>query len=238
VRGTLIAGVYSGTCCGGKIIVQVDYQAMADRYAYIPYIGLFIMLAWSFARIAENQPVGQIVLAFASMCVVVAFALASSHDLQYWQNEVTLFTQAHNLATRPDALIENGLADGLISAGLTDDGLSHYQVSCELDSESPFCHCGIARILLILFDRNQFARAIDECHGAARLTNNQVVAVACYDKSGAVMFQFGELDAAEREFESALAIDPYDQTGCVCAKKLSGSNKLPALRYSCLRRTV
>ena len=190
-------------------IVQVGYQAMADRYAYIPFIGLFIMLAWGFARIAKNKPVVQIVLGFASACAVVAFALASSHDLQYWQNEVTLFTQARNVATRPDAVIESGLADGLISAGRTDEALSHYEVSCELDSQSPFCHYGIARIL---FDKNQFARAIDECHATARLTNNQVVAVACYDKSGAVMLELGELDAAEREFESALAIDPNDQT--------------------------
>lgn len=190
-------------------IVQVGYQAMADRYAYIPFIGLFVMLAWGLARIAENKPVAQIVMVFASPCVVVVFALASSHDLQYWQNEVTLFTQAHNVAARPDALIESGLADGLMSAGRTDEALSHYQVSCELDSQSPFCHYGIARIL---FDKNQFVRAIDECHATARLTNNQVVALACYDKSGAVMLQLGELDAAAREFESALAIDPDDQT--------------------------
>ena len=190
-------------------IVQVGYQSMADRYAYIPFIGLFIMLAWSCARIAENNPVGRIVLAFAASCVVVPFALASAHDLQYWQNEVTLFTQARNVAARPDALIENGLADGLLSAGRSDEALSHYQVSCELDPDSPFCHYGIARIL---FEKNQFARAVDECHAAARLTNDQVVSVACYNKSGAVMLQLGELDVALREFESALAIDPYDQT--------------------------
>ncbi len=190
-------------------IVQVGYQAMADRYAYIPFIGLFIMLAWGFPRIAQNKPLAQVVLAFASLCVVLAFALASSRELRYWRNEVTLFTQARNVAARPDALIENGLADGLMSSGQSGEALSHYEASCELDSESPFCHYGIARIL---FDQNQFARAIDECHAAARLTNDQVVAVACYDKSGAVMLELGELDGAEKEFESALAIDPNDET--------------------------
>ena len=190
-------------------IIQVGYQTMADRYAYIPFVGLFIMLAWGLARIAENKPVSQIALTVASPCAVLAFALASSHELQYWQNEVTLFTEARNVAARPDALIENGLADGLMSAGRSDEALSHYEVSCELDSESPFCHYGVARIL---FDKNQFARAIDECHATARLTNDRGVAVACYDKSGAVMLELGELDLAEREFESALAIDPLDQT--------------------------
>lgn len=190
-------------------IVKVGYQAMADRYAYIPFIGLFIMLVWSFADVVQDKSVDQVVSAVASLCLVVAFALASSHYLQYWQNEVSLFTQARNVAAGPDSLIENGLADGLLSAGQTDEALSHYELSCELYSGSPFCHYGIARIL---FDRNQFARAIEECHTAARLANNQAISVPCFNKSGAVMLELGELDAAEREFEAALALDPNDQT--------------------------
>ena len=190
-------------------IVQVGYQAMADRYAYIPFIGLFIMLAWGFASVSENKSVDQVVPVIAAVCLLVAFALAGSHYLRYWQNEVSLFTQARNVANGPDSLIENGLADGLVSAGRTDEALSHYQLSCELYSENPFCHYGMARIL---FDRNQFAQAIKECHTAARLANNRAISVPCFNKSGAVMLELGELDAAEREFEAALAIDPNDQT--------------------------
>jgi hypothetical protein len=56
-------------------IVQVGYQAMADRYAYIPFIGLFIMLTWGFADIAENNSVSPTVL------VVASFGLAiDPHD--------------------------------------------------------------------------------------------------------------------------------------------------------------
>jgi protein O-mannosyl-transferase len=190
-------------------IVQVGYQAMADRYAYIPLILLFIMLAWGLANIAENNSWSELCLTIVSFVVVFAFAVASSHCLQNWQNQVTLFTQARNVAGGPDALIENGLADGLLSQGQIDDALSHYEMSCQLDSESPFCHYGIARIL---FDEYQFSRAIDECHATARLTNNPVIAIACYNKSGAVRMQFGDLDAARREFDSALAIDPNDPT--------------------------
>jgi protein O-mannosyl-transferase len=190
-------------------IVQVGYQAMADRYAYVPFIGLFIMLTWGLAEIAQNNAVSQIGLVFASFGIVLAFAIVTGHYLQYWQNEVTLFTQARKVATGPDALIENGLADGLISEGQMDEALSHYELSCELDSESPFCHYGMARIL---FDKGQLSRAIDECHTTARLTNNPVIAVACYNKAGAVMLELGDLDAAEREFASALAIDPNDPT--------------------------
>jgi protein O-mannosyl-transferase len=190
-------------------IVRVGYQAMADRYAYIPFIGLFIMLVWGFADVASNRAAGQVVPAIAALSLVVAFALASSNYLQYWQNEVSLFTRARDVAAGPDSLIESSLAAGLRDAGQTDEALSHYQLSCALDSESPFCHYGIAQIL---FDKNQFARAIEECHIAARLANDQGISVPCFDKSGAVMLELGYLDAAQREFEAALAIDPHDQT--------------------------
>ena len=190
-------------------IVQVGYQSMADRYAYIPFIGLFIMLIWGSASIAEKTSADRVVAAIASLCLVAAFAVASSHYLQYWQNEVSLFTQARNVAAEPDSLIENGLADGLNSAGQTDEALRHYQLSCALYSGGYFCHYGIARIL---FDKNQFGKAIEECHTAARLANSREVSVPCFNKSGAVMLELGQLDAAEREFEAALAIDPNDQT--------------------------
>ena len=149
------------------------------------------------------------------LCVVLAFALASSRELRYWRNEVTLFTQARNVAARPDALIENGLADGLMSSGQSGEALSHYEASCELDSESPFCHYGIARIL---FDQNQFARAIDECHAAARLTNDQVVAVACYDKSGAVMLNWANSTGLRRNSNLPWPSIRMTRRHCICAK--------------------
>jgi hypothetical protein len=193
-------------------IVQVGRQAMADRYAYIPCIGLFIILVWGFSSIADKASMGRVVQGFASLCLIVAFTLASSHYLQCWQNQVSLFTQARNVAVRPDPVIEVALADGLWDAGRTDEALEHYQLGCALNASDPLCHYDIAQIL---FDKNEFSKAIEECHIAARLADNQRISdfvVGCFIRSGVVMMNFGAFDAAEREFEAALTIAPSDQT--------------------------
>lgn len=193
-------------------IVQVGRQAMADRYAYIPCIGLFIVLVWGFSSIADKASIGLLVRVFVSLCLIVACILASSHYLHYWQNQVSLFTQARNVAARPDPVIEVALADGLWDAGRTDEALEHYRLGCALNSSDPLCHYDIAQIL---FDKNEFSEAIEECHIAARLADSQRISdfmVGCFIRSGVVMMNFGAFDAAEREFEAALTIAPNDQT--------------------------
>jgi tetratricopeptide (TPR) repeat protein len=191
-------------------IVQFHQVAMADRFAYIPFIGLFVMLVWGLFAVAEKTSVDEVVPALASLCLIVAFAFASSHYLGYWQNEMTLLTQAHNVADRPDALIENSLADGLMAAGRSDEALTHYEQACAVEYGNTLCHYNIARIL---FDRNEFDKAIEECHVAALLANTRrtSISVGCYLESGAVEMNLGEFDAAEKEFEAALNIDPSDQ---------------------------
>ena len=190
-------------------IIQVGRQAMADRYAYIPYIGLFIILVWSFSDIADQMSMNRVVQASASLCLIVAFTLASSHYLRYWQNEVTLFTQARNVAVQPHPLIEDCLGDGLMAAGRSDEALEHYQLACSLEYKNELCHYNIARIL---FARNEFDKGIEECHIAALLANPYRVSVSinCYIASGSVMMNLGRFDEAEREFEAALSIDPND----------------------------
>lgn len=64
-------------------IVQVGRQAMADRYAYVPCIGLFIILAWGLNDVVEATGVSRFVPAVAALCVLVAFAFATARYLPY-----------------------------------------------------------------------------------------------------------------------------------------------------------
>jgi len=192
-------------------IVQFHQLVIADRFTYVPFIGLFIVLVWGVSDLAEKASLDQSIPAIAALGVAVVLTFASSRYLQYWQNEVTLLTHAHNLASRPDSVIEGALADGLKAAGRTDEALEHYQQACALDSKDPLCHYSIAEIL---FRRNQFDQAIAECHDAARLTNIITIplSVNCLAQSGAVMTNLGNFEAADREFAAALNFDPSNQT--------------------------
>ena len=113
-------------------IVQVGEQAMADRYAYIPCIGLFIIIAWGLGDVVTATAIPRVVPAVAALCLILAFAAATTRYLPYWQNGVKLFTQARFVAGRPDSTIEEYLADALFYIGRYDEAFPHYREACLL----------------------------------------------------------------------------------------------------------
>ncbi len=80
-------------------VVQVGRQAMADRYAYVPSIGLFIMLAWGLSDLVVATAIPRVVPALAALCLILASAEATTRYLPYWQNGVKLFTRAAVVAS-------------------------------------------------------------------------------------------------------------------------------------------
>jgi len=204
-------------------IVQVGRQAMADRYAYIPCIGLFIIMSWGLGEIAEAISMPRIVPALASVALILSFAITSSHYLQYWQNGVLLFTRARAVAPRSDAIIEEALADALGFAGRVDEALEHYRAACVALPTYDLCHFNVAEILFI---RRQPREALEECRLAASLTDDKDVVLTCSIDSGKALMELGAYDAAEKELEAALKIDPGNQKALLLRQRNSSQRKL------------
>ena len=190
-------------------IVQVGFQGMADRYAYIPSIGLFITVIWALGAAVENVPTARVGLSVAALCLTSGFAAATVHYLQFWQNGVTLFSHARMALGRPNFWLEDLYANALASSGRVDEALQHYKESCALEPRTEHCHYSIARIML---GRRQFRDAIPEYRLALKFTANPEIAVLCLNESGEALLQLGEYDAARNSFAEALAIDPKNAT--------------------------
>ena len=77
-------------------LVQVGDAAMADRYAYIPLIGIFVMIAWGIADLAEARKVGVLWQVIPALCALAILSVVTGYQLSYWQNEYSLW--AHTLA--------------------------------------------------------------------------------------------------------------------------------------------
>ncbi len=77
-------------------LVQVGEAAMADRYAYIPLIGIFVMIAWGLADLAEAKAVRTVWRVIPAMCVLIALGFVTHRQMSYWESEYTLW--AHTLA--------------------------------------------------------------------------------------------------------------------------------------------
>ena len=186
-------------------VVQVGFQGMADRYTYIPSIGLFIAITWGLASMAEQLPMARVALSVAALCLVSAFAAATVHYLPYWQNGVTLFSRARTAYGRPHFWLEQLYANALLSSGQVDAALEHYEESCAIQPRTEYCHYSIAHILL---SRHQFRDAIAEYELALQYTANPQMALLCLNEAGEAHAQLGEYDAAQVSFAEALKIDP------------------------------
>jgi hypothetical protein len=190
-------------------IVQVGFQGMADRYTYIPAIGLFVAMTWGLADVVEHLPVARTVLWGTALCVITGFSLATVHYLKYWQNCVTLFAQAETAWGQPDMWLEQLYGNALFSAGRIDEALQHYQESCAIQPRTEYCHYNIAHILS---GRGQLRDAVREYQLALAYTANRDMALLCLNESGEALMQLGDYDTALKSFSQALNIDPGDVT--------------------------
>lgn len=189
-------------------IVQFGVQSMADRFSYIPFIGLFIILSWGLNDLASVGAPARLASIGIAVCLIMTFATMTTRYLQYWQNGVALFTHARDVAVVPDRPIEMFLADSLFSAGQIDRAYQHYEEACALDPRLDICHYNMAQILL---SRHQLQEALEQYKLTVRCTSSKEIAVTSLIKSGQIMLDFGDYRKAENLLTGALQIDPANQ---------------------------
>jgi len=197
-------------------IVQVGSQAMADRYAYVPCIGFFIIIAWGLSSIVHATALPRVVPAVAALCLILVFAAATSRYLPYWQNGVQLFTRARIVAGRPDYLIEECLADAMLDVQRYDDAFQHFREACVLQPNDALCHYNMAEIL---FHRHQLQDALEQYQLAGNLTDRKDLALSRLVHSGEILLDLGDYETAEMKFAAALQIDPNNNTALLLRQR-------------------
>ena len=150
---------------------------MADRYAYVPCIGLFIIIAWGLGRHSScDRHLPRVVPAVAALCLILAFAAATTRYLQYWQNGVKLFTQASIVAGRPDFMIEDhssGCHVFMPADMMRPFSTTEKRACC---SRMTICHYNMAEIL---FNQHQLRDALEQYQLAGSLTDRKDMALWC-----------------------------------------------------------
>lgn len=128
-------------------LVQVGRQSMADRYTYLPSLGICLAVVWSLAYWAGRQPIRQVFVSVTAICVLLAFAVTANHQTGYWRNSEDLFR--HALAvTQNNATAHLGLASELVKQGDLQAAAKHYRQGVELEPESRNGHYNLAVVLL------------------------------------------------------------------------------------------
>lgn len=181
-------------------IVQVGPQSLADRFVYIPYIGLYIMLAWGLGDWLRGKISGGALGAVALLPVLLAIP-AAWRQVSFWRNSETLFGRALAVTER-NQIAHNNLGLPLLQAGRTDEAIAHFHEALAIRADYPEAHQNLGAALL---QKGEPAQAIPHLETAIRLKPR---IVAPYANLGAACEQTGNLGAAEKHYRTALSLAP------------------------------
>jgi tetratricopeptide (TPR) repeat protein len=182
-------------------LIQVGSQSMADRYTYVPLIGLFLAVVWGAADLAAAWPQWKFLLPATACVLVVACTAAAREQVQYWSNSKTLWTHAVEADANNDAA-QRLLADALAKDGKRDEAITHYQAALRVRPENAEAHNGLG---LALAEQGKFGEAIAQYDEALRLKPNLVDS---HYNLGIALASQGRMEKAVEEYSEALRIDP------------------------------
>ena len=206
-------------------LVQWGNQAMADRFTYVPSVGLFLALAWGLDEVRERWRWPKPAVGAAAVLILLALAWRSRDQLRYWRNSETLFR--HTLAvTKNNYLAHNNLGAALVKQGRTDEAIRQFQEAIRLRPGEANARYNLA---LALLQRGQTDAAIRQFQEADRLMPGSA---ALHYNLGLALASRGQADAAIRQLREAIRLQPaYPEALGALAGALAGQgNYAEAIR--------
>ncbi len=183
-------------------LIQVGEQAHADRYAYVPIIGLFIMVVWGTLAVTEARPSWMRRCAAGSALAAIAvFAGVTIHDLGYWKDSISLFRHALAVDSR-NHVAQGNLGLALIERGEIDEALTHFRAAVLAKPDSGPDHLNLGNALAMT---GHVEEAREQYETATQLSPDDPR--PRYDL-GKVLLAQGRPDEAAKELREAIRLAP------------------------------
>jgi len=182
-------------------LVQAGSQAMADRYTYVPLIGLFIIVAWGVPDILGKWRYKKKILAVSSVIVLSVFMICTWFQVGKWRNSMTLFQNAVDV-TENNYVAYEKLGEALAEQGKMDSAIKHYSEALRIrpDFMSTYLNMGVA-----LREQGNYDAAIRHFLKALRINPDNAIA---HNNLGVVFARKGNAKEAVSQFSEAIRIDP------------------------------
>jgi Tfp pilus assembly protein PilF len=205
-RGYLLVGWlwFLGTMVPVIGLVQVGNQAMADRYTYIPFIGLFVMIAWGAADLARYLNVSLPWKLVSATCVVLALSLAAYRQVGYWRDGLTLWGHALQV-TQNNFVAEDEFGGALTQLNRFDEAYPHFVRAAQIQPADPVSHSNIGAYL---HQHGHPAEAIPQYEIAASLTTDARVLATTYANLGSAFCDTGNYAKAHAAFDRSIRLNP------------------------------
>jgi protein O-mannosyl-transferase len=194
-------------------LVQVGGQAMADRYTYLPIIGLFIMVSWGVPDLLHRLSHRTAILVILSCVVVSALSLATWRQLSCWKDNVSLYRHTLDVTTNNYTILTN-LGVALADRGEVEAAIRAYEEALRIWPRSVKAHVNLGAALA---SQGKFEESISHYKEALRLKPDYALARVNWSKAlnnaAVALAKQGRLDEAVGYFREALRIDPESVDG-------------------------
>ena len=193
-------------------IVQMGEQSMADRYAYMPMIGLFVMLAWLIAGAVEAKHIAKAWVAVPTTAVLVTLGVLTYQQLSHWRDGETLWRYTVSVTER-NYMAHGNLAMVFSSEGRPDDAIKEL-LACEEVHQYPPDQ--LLQIGLYEQQNGHFQGAIEQYQKVSASRDADArMRVSAWSRTAATYVQMGNYEQARESFESALEANPNDPQSLV-----------------------
>lgn len=198
---------YVGTLVPVIGLVQVGNQAMADRYTYIPLVGLFIIIAWGARELLAKWRYQRIGLGISAAIVVTAMTVCTRMQVRHWQNDITLLGHAAEV-TENNFIIHHIYGDMLARENRFDEAIKQFSEALRINPNDYKAHNGMGQALLKL---GKIEKSITHFAAALRIRPDDPWTIHNW---GLALLAQGKLDEAIVYFYKVLRIVDWPDAYC------------------------
>jgi Flp pilus assembly protein TadD len=185
-------------------LVDIGVHAMADRYAYIPLLGIFVIVCWGAADLIKRWHVPTAVTAAGTVAILLALGIALHRQASFWSDNVTLWTHTLEI-TEANFTAEDNLAGALITQGRVEEALPHLLRARALRPDDPQSALNVATYLQM---HGKYQAALDGYATVVQLTKAPPLLATARANSGYAHYSLKQYGDAQRDFEAALKEQP------------------------------
>ena len=194
---------YLGTLVPVIGLVQVGVQAMADRYTYIPLIGIFIMLAWGLPDVLKRLHSRKCILAALALLIIVPSFILTRAQVGTWKDRIALYSHAIEVIPQ-NYWAYNNLGAAVASAGNIDEAMGYFSKSLHIMPMYPGANKNMA---VALIKKERYAEASPYLQKALQMQPRNPEYLVL---TGLVLMKTGNNREAITYFQEALKVNPSD----------------------------
>jgi tetratricopeptide (TPR) repeat protein len=182
-------------------LIQAGNQAMADRFTYVPMMGLLVAIVWGAHEILGRTPARASALAVVAVLVLAVLGTLSRRQVAYWKDSRTLF--AHAVEVTPDNWVaHNNLGNALATEGRPEEAIAHFDEALRLQPSYADAQFGLG---VALAAQGKFDEAIAQYERALELDPTHVQA---HNNFGVILLARNDVEGALDQFIAAVRLEP------------------------------